>query len=88
VVAGLGLAHVSTPTLEALRKVRAAGIPVVVASRVSTGRIVPLYANNIDLLEMGAVQADNLSPWKARVLLMVAMTHTSNPDELRTYFNR
>jgi L-asparaginase len=88
VVAGLGLAHVSTPTLRALERVRAAGIPVVVASRVLTGRIVPLYANNIDLLNMGAVQADNLSPQKARVLLMVAMTHTTDTEELRAYFSR
>lgn len=88
VVAGLGLAHVSTPTLRALERVRAAGIPVVVASRVPTGRIVPLYANNIDLLNMGAVQADNLSPWKARVLLMVAMTRTTDVEELRAIFAR
>lgn len=88
VVAGLGLAHVSTPTLEALRRVRAQGIPVVVASRVTTGRIVPLYANNVDLLNIGAVQADNLSPWKARVLLMVAMTHTRETERLRAYFRR
>jgi L-asparaginase len=88
VVAGLGLAHASSPTMEVLRRVRAADIPVVVSSRVTTGRIVPLYANNVDLLEMGAVQADNLSPWKARVLLMVAMTRTTDPEELRRYFGR
>ncbi len=88
VVAGLGLAHVSTPTLGALRRVRAAGIPVVVASRVPTGRIVPLYANNVDLLEIGAVEADNLSPWKARVLLMVAMTRTNDPSALQAIFDR
>lgn len=88
VVAGVGLAHVSTPTLEAIREVRARGIPVVVSSRVLTGRIVPLYANNIDLLDLGCVQADNLSPQKARVLLMVAMTKTTETDELRAYFNR
>lgn len=88
VVAGLGLAHVSTPTLEVLRRVRAAGIPVVVASRVPTGRIVPLYGNNVDLLDIGAVQADNLSPWKARVLLMVAMTRTTDVERLRAYFDR
>jgi L-asparaginase len=87
VVAGLGLAHVTTPTLEAIREVRAAGIPVVVSTRVLTGRIVPLYANNIDLLDAGSVQADNLSPQKARVLLMVAMTKTTDPDELRRYFD-
>jgi L-asparaginase len=88
VVAGLGLAHVSTPTLRALERVRRAGLPVVVASRVPTGRIVPLYANNIDLLNMGAVQADNLSPWKARVLLLVAMTRTTEVEELRGLFAR
>jgi len=86
VVAGLGLAHVSSPTLEVLRKVRAEGVHVVVASRVPTGRIVPLYANNIDLLDIGAIQADNLSPWKARVLLMVAMTWTRDLDRLRAIF--
>ena len=88
VIAGLGLAHVSDPTLEALRAVRARGIPVVVSSRVLTGRIVPLYAINVDLLNIGAVQADNLSPQKARVLLMVAMTQTTDTEELRRYFNR
>ena len=86
VVAGLGLAHVSSPTLEVLRKVRAEGVHVVVASRVPTGRIVPLYANNIDLLDIGAIQADNLSPWKARVPLMVAMTWTRDLDRLRAIF--
>jgi L-asparaginase len=88
VVAGLGLAHVTTATLEAIGRVREQGVPVVVASRVPTGRIVPLYANNVDLLNMGAVQADNLSPQKARVLLMVAMTRTTDTEELRAYFNR
>jgi L-asparaginase len=88
VVAGLGLAHVSTPTLAALRRVREAGIPVVVSSRVLTGRIVPLYANNVDLLDIGAVEADNLSPQKARVLLMVAMTRTTEAEELQRIFDR
>ena len=88
VVAGVGLAHVSTPTLEAIREVRAQGIPVVVSTRVLTGRIVPLYANNVELLELGCVEADNLSPQKARVLLMVAMTKTTDPEELRRYFDR
>lgn len=87
VVAGLGLAHVSSPTLEAIRAVRARGIPVVVSSRVTTGRIVPLYANNVDLLSIGCVQADNLSPWKARVLLMTAMTRTKDTEELRRIFD-
>lgn len=88
VVAGLGLGHVSKPTLAALAKVRARGIPVVVSSRVLTGRIVPLYTNNIELLDIGVVQADNLSPQKARVLLMIAMTRTTDSERLRAYFDR
>jgi L-asparaginase len=55
---------------------------------VYTGRIVPLYTNNTTLLEMGAIQADNLSPQKARVLLMAAMTRTRDVDALRAYFER
>ncbi len=37
---------------------------------------------------MGAIEADNLSPQKARVLLMLAMTKTRDTEELRVYFNR
>ena len=44
--------------------------------------------SRLDLLNIGAVQADNLSPWKARVLLMVAMTQTTDVEQLRAYFDR
>jgi len=88
VIAGLGLAHVPEAAMGAVRTVREAGIPVVLSTRVHTGRIVPLYQNNVDLLEMGAVEADNLSPQKARVLLMVAMTRTRDAEALREIFGR
>ncbi len=88
VIAGLGLAHVPEAAMDAIRSVRSQGIPVVLSTRVQSGRIVPLYDNNVELLEMGAVQADNLSPQKARVLLMVAMTHATDVESLRAYFGR
>jgi L-asparaginase len=88
VIAGLGLAHIPDAAMDAVRSVREAGIPVVLSTRVQSGRIVPLYANNVELLEMGAVEADNLSPQKARVLLMVAMTQATDVDSLREYFGR
>ncbi len=88
VVAGVGLGHMTAAATDAVREVRAQGIPVVLSTRVYTGRILPLYANNVELLEMGAIQADNLSPQKARVLLMLAMTKTRDTEELRAYFNR
>lgn len=88
VVAGLGLAHVPEAAMDALRAVRARDVPVVLSTRVYTGRIVPLYDNNVQLLEMGAIEADNLSPWKARALLTAAMTVTRDTEELRAYFSR
>ncbi len=88
VVAGVGLGHVSSGSVEAIREVRARGIPVVTSTRVLTGRVVPLYSNNIELLDVGVVLADNLSPQKARVLLTLAMTRTTDTEALQTYFDR
>ena len=88
VIAGLGLGHVTDGSLAAIREARARGIPVVLSTRVPTGRIVPLYASNVELLELGCVHADNLTPQKARVLLMLAMTRTTETEELRAYFDR
>ena len=88
VIEGLGLAHVPEAAMDAVRAVRAQEIPVVLSTRVHTGRIVPLYANNIVLRAMGCVEADNLTAQKARVLLMLAMTKTRDPVELQSLFNR
>lgn len=53
-----------------------------------TGRIVPLYAINNELLALGCVVADNLTPQKARILLMLALTRTRSSAELQAYFDR
>jgi L-asparaginase len=88
VIEGLGLAHVPEAAMDAVRAVRARGVPVALSTRVHTGRIVPLYANNVALLEMGCVEADNLTAQKARILLMLAMTRTRDSEELQAYFDR
>ncbi len=88
VVAGVGLGHVSSGSVAAIREVRARGIPVVTSTRVLTGRVVPLYSNNVELLDAGVVLSDNLSPQKARVLLMLAMTRGTGTEELQAYFRR
>jgi L-asparaginase len=36
--------------------------------------------------ELGMVPADNLNPQKARVLLMLALTQTNDPQEIRRMF--
>ena len=88
VIAALGNGHVSTRTLAAIRAVRARDIPVVVSTRVPGGRIVPMYANNLELKDLGCIAADNLSPQQARVLLMLALTRTRDPVELQACFER
>jgi L-asparaginase len=91
VIAGAGLGHVSGRMFDVIEQVRAKSIPVVVSTRVYTGRTLPLYAakgSGVSLVGIGCVEADNLSPQKARVLLMLAMTRTKDPKELAKYFDR
>jgi len=56
---------------------------VVQSSRVGEGRIV--RGNN--WYEAGMVVADNLSPQKAALLLTLALTRTSNLDEIQRMFD-
>lgn len=91
VIAGAGLGHVSGAMYDVIEQVRAKNIPVVISTRVYRGRTLPLYAtkgSGVSLVNLGCVLADNLSPQKARVLLLVAMTRTKDPAELAKYFGR
>ncbi len=88
VVEGFGLGHITSGTLDALREVRRRGIPVVLSTRVYTGRVVPLYARDVETQQIGCIRADNLSAQKARVLLMLALTRTRDTQELQKYFDR
>ena len=88
VIEGFGLGHITAGTLEAIKEVRRRGIPVVLSTRVYTGRVVPLYARDVEATDLGCIRADNLSAQKARVLLMLAMTRTTTTDELQKYFDR
>ena len=58
------------------------GIIVVQSSRAGSGRV----PNRVRLIERGMVSADNLTPQKARVLLMVALSKTNDISELRRIF--
>ncbi len=90
VIAATGLGHVSASMHDAIQEARERDIPVVISTRVYTGRLMPLYAGKgkgVDLRELGCVLADNLSPQKARILLMVALTKTTDRDELQRVFD-
>jgi len=62
----------------------AQGITVVQSSRAGTGRVVPVKSMRAD----NCVLADNLTPQKARVLLMLALTRTSDQTEIQAMFER
>ncbi|HZV59083.1 MAG TPA: asparaginase [Candidatus Eremiobacteraceae bacterium] len=90
VVAGLGLGGVPGSMYDVIKEARAKGIPVAISTRVPTGRIFPLSATKgsaLSLRQMGCVLTDNLSPQKARILLMLALTKTRDPETLQKYFD-
>ena len=91
VVTGLGLAGIPGAVFDAVQEARAKGIPVVVSTRVPTGRVFPLSASKgsaLSLKAIGCVLADNLSPQKARILLMLALTKTRDSEVVQKYFDQ
>ena len=91
VIEAAGAGNIATALFEAVLEAREQGIAVVITSRTHSGRVLPLYAGGgggTTLHEMGCVFADNLSAQEARVLLIAALTQTSDPEELRKIFGR
>ena len=75
---------VTTPAeSEALLEARRQGILVVVSSRAGSGRVLPRTV----VRKQGLVVADNLTPQKARVLAMLALTRTEDPAEIQRVFD-
>jgi L-asparaginase len=65
-----------------VKRAVSAGLPVVVASHVPGGRIVGNPVENL-----AAVVARDLSPNKARVLLMLALTQSRERREIQRLFD-
>lgn len=59
------------------------GMIMCLSSRVASGRVV----RSPGLKRKGFVAADNLQPWKARILLSLGLSKTSNADELQRMFD-
>jgi L-asparaginase len=91
VIQALGWGNVNIPMYEAIAEVIKKGIPVVISTRVPNGRVLPIYGfkgGGKTLREAGAIFADNLSPQKARILLMVALQTTAKPEEIQKLFDK
>ena len=73
----------ATPAMEqAMNRAAAKGIPVVMTNRGGTGRIADTRGKEARPLIFG----DNLTPQKARILLMLALTTTRDPAEIQRIF--
>lgn len=75
----------ATPAMEkAMNRAAARGIPVVMTNRGGTGRVTDTRGKEARPLIFG----DNLTPQKARILLMLALTTTKDPAEIQRIFER
>ncbi len=68
---------------EAFERAGEKGVVLCIGSRVGSGRV----ARSPKLAERGVVTADNLQPWKARVLLALALSVTDDPDAIQRMFD-
>jgi L-asparaginase len=82
VLTGFGSGTLPPIMLETGAETTQEGIPVVLASRSTAGRIVITPR----ITKLGFLVADNLHPQKARILLMLGLTITKNPDILQEMF--
>ena len=84
VIAGVGNGNFNKVYTEAVKRAVAAGIIVCRASRTPSGRVVLHDEINDD--ELGTVVSDDLTPQKARVLLMLGLTKTKDKKQLQELF--
>jgi L-asparaginase len=87
VFAGTGNGALATAERDAIAEINrmpAASRPILVrSSRVGNGRVTATAQFD----ELGVIPADTLNPQKARILLMLALTRTADPKEVRRIFS-
>jgi L-asparaginase len=81
--AGTGAGRPTPDEDKALVSAQERGVIVCQGTRVGSGRAV----RSPGLKKRGWIASDNLQPWKAKVLLALALTKTSDPDEIQEIFD-
>jgi L-asparaginase len=86
VIAGMGNGNPTAPAVLALARVAEGGVVVVRSTRVMSGDV----ARDVEVDDgaLGFVAADQLNPQKARVLLKLCLTRTSDPAAVQDAFYR
>jgi L-asparaginase len=83
VSAGTGAGRPTPAEEAAMGRAREAGVLVCQSTRVGSGRTV----RSPKAEARGDVASDNLQPWKARILLALALTRTEDPNEIQRCFD-
>ncbi|HEV8341635.1 MAG TPA: asparaginase, partial [Candidatus Binatia bacterium] len=81
--AGTGAGRPTPAEDEAFDRAHKKGVLICQSSRVGSGRVV----RSPGLVRRGFVASDNLQPWKARLLLALALTVTNSADEIQRIFD-
>lgn len=84
VSAGTGAGRPAPGEDAALDRAAAAGVLVCQATRNGAGRV----SRSPEMARRGVVVADNLVPWKARILLALALAQTNDAAEVQDLFDR
>ena len=84
IIAGVGDGNMNAGTLEAAKKATAKGTPIVRGTRIPVGTV--LIEGEVVDADYGTIAADELSPQKARVLLMLALLKDRSTEELQELF--
>jgi L-asparaginase len=84
VIAGVGNGNFNKAFMDAVKSAVKAGIVVCRASRTPSGRVV--LEDEIDDEALGTIVSDDLTPQKARVMLMLGLTKTKDRKQLQKYF--
>jgi L-asparaginase len=84
VIAGVGNGNFNKAFTDAVKRAVAAGVVICRASRTPSGRVVLHDEINDD--QLGTIVSDDLTPQKARILLMLGLTKTKDKKQLQDYF--
>lgn len=82
VIAGSGAGSIHENQKAILQELLKQGVNVAVSSRVVAGRVAVGDADK----NLGFISAEDLNPQKARILLALALTKTSDPKAIQEYF--
>ncbi|HEY4558046.1 MAG TPA: asparaginase [Enteractinococcus sp.] len=88
VLQGMGAGNAPPVYARAVEDAIAEGVPVVLSTRVPAGPVSAIYGNGgaVTLLDAGAMSANQLNTYQARILLAVLLSHDLPDDTLRAAF--